>query len=173
MSLFHPRLIISSSLKRKKLVHHSSLRRVKIQFHQNNIQRLLSTNLQPPDKNKNNYDNNNNVKNSEKDEGSTSSDPPIWTLDVLPKSFHPYARLARIDKPIGTWLLLWPCFWSTAMASSSSYSYSVAAAAGGETAATAAAYSYLPDPYLMSLFTVGAFVMRGAGCTINDMWDQE
>ena len=39
--------------------------------------------------------------------------------------------------------------------------------------ASASAYSYLPDPYLMSLFTVGAFVMRGAGCTINDMWDQE
>lgn len=79
-----------------------------------------------------------------------SSDPPIWSLESLPKSVLPYARLARMDKPIGTWLLLWPCFWSTAMASPT-----------------------LPDPYLMSLFTVGAFVMRGAGCTINDMWDQD
>lgn len=91
-----------------------------------------------------------NLKGSSTQSEKKSSDPPIWSLESLPKSVLPYARLARMDKPIGTWLLLWPCFWSTAMASPS-----------------------LPDPYLMSLFTVGAFVMRGAGCTINDMWDQD
>jgi 4-hydroxybenzoate polyprenyltransferase len=73
-----------------------------------------------------------------------------WYDQVLPKQFHPYARLARVDKPIGSWLLLWPCLWSTALAS-----------------------PQLPDPYLMGLFTAGSFVMRGAGCTINDMWDKD
>ena len=83
-----------------------------------------------------------------------TSDPPIltWVDDYLPSSLQPYARLARVDKPIGTWLLLWPCFWSTAMATP---------------------HASLPDPYLLGLFTAGAFIMRGAGCTINDMWDQD
>lgn len=65
---------------------------------------------------------------------------------------QPYLRLMRIDKPIGTWLLFWPCGWSIAMA----------AEAGA-----------LPDLKMMALFGAGAFVMRGAGCTINDMWDKD
>ena len=83
-----------------------------------------------------------------------SLDPPMvgWVDRVLPVSLRPYARLARMDKPIGTWLLLWPCWWSTALA---------------------ATPGHLPDPYLLTLFGVGAFVMRGAGCTINDMWDAD
>eukprot|EP00536_Pseudo-nitzschia_multiseries_P001282 jgi/Psemu1/234452/estExt_Genewise1.C_160076 len=68
----------------------------------------------------------------------------IWVDDYLPGSLRPYAHLSRMDKPIGTWLLLWPCYWSTAMAAG-----------------------------LLGLFTVGAFVMRGAGCTINDLWDRD
>lgn len=86
---------------------------------------------------------------------SSFSDPPVmtWVDSYLPHGAKPYARLARLDKPIGTWLLLWPCFWSTALASASQ--------------------SSLPDPYLLSLFSVGALVMRGAGCTINDLWDQD
>lgn len=85
---------------------------------------------------------------------SSTSDPPIltWVDDYLPTKVQPYARLARIDKPIGTWLLLWPCAWSTA----------IAAEAG-----------HLPDPKLLGLFTAGAFIMRGAGCTINDLWDRD
>ena len=63
---------------------------------------------------------------------------------------NPYARLARWDKPIGTWLLFWPCAWSTALAATN----------GG-----------LPDIVLVAQFGVGAFLMRGAGCTINDLWD--
>jgi 4-hydroxybenzoate polyprenyltransferase len=89
---------------------------------------------------------------------ASTSDPPMisWVDDYLPTILQPYARLSRMDKPIGTWLLLWPCYWSTAMAT------------------YAADNSLLPaDPYLLSLFTVGAFVMRGAGCTINDLWDQD
>ena len=84
----------------------------------------------------------------------STSDPPIasWVDNYLPEKWKPYARLARADKPIGTWLLLWPCFWSTAIA---------------------APVGALPDWKLLSLFGVGAFVMRGAGCTINDMWDRD
>jgi len=56
----------------------------------------------------------------------------------------------RADRPIGTWLLLIPCWWSTAMASSG-----------------------LPDWWFMALFGMGALVMRGAGCTVNDLVDRD
>lgn len=62
------------------------------------------------------------------------------------------AALARVDKPTGTLLLLWPGTFSIAMA---------------------AAPGALPDLSLLGLFTVGAFVMRGAGCTVNDLWDKD
>ncbi|XP_011883100.1 PREDICTED: 4-hydroxybenzoate polyprenyltransferase, mitochondrial [Vollenhovia emeryi] len=65
---------------------------------------------------------------------------------------QPYMKLMRIDKPIGSWLLFWPCGWSIALA---------------------APASALPDFYMLALFGTGAFIMRGAGCTINDMWDQD
>jgi len=52
----------------------------------------------------------------------------------------------------GTWLLFWPCAWSATLAT---------------------APGTLPDLKLMGLFAAGAFVMRGAGCTINDMYDQK
>lgn len=91
-------------------------------------------------------------KESNKTVTAGNSDPPIWTWvdNYLPEKAQPYARLARIDKPIGTWLLLWPCAWSTAIAAET-----------------------MPDPKLLGLFTAGAFIMRGAGCTINDLWDQD
>jgi len=79
---------------------------------------------------------------------------------ILPKNLRPYGYLARIDKPIGTSLLLWPCLWSSALAAAQD--------SGGWDA-----IPFLPDPKLMALFTVGSFVMRGAGCTVNDMWDKE
>jgi len=72
-------------------------------------------------------------------------------VNAMPYGMQPYLKLMRIDKPIGTWLLFWPCGWSLGLATS----------AGS-----------LPDPYLFSLFATGAFIMRGAGCTINDMWDR-
>lgn len=92
---------------------------------------------------------------SENDNTNATSDPPIltWVDNYLPEPAKPYARLARIDKPIGTWLLVWPCCWSTALASASQ--------------------SALPDPFLLTLFGVGAVTMRGAGCTINDLWDRD
>ena len=82
----------------------------------------------------------------------TASDIAIgnWVDKWTPKPWHPYLRLARADRPIGTWLLLIPCWWSTAMASESA-----------------------PSLWLMTLFGVGALVMRGAGCVVNDLADRD
>jgi len=72
-------------------------------------------------------------------------------------AWKPYAKLARVDRPAGTLLLLYPCYWSIGMAVASSPQY-----------------TWFADgvPQLF-LFGVGAFVMRSAGCTINDMWDKD
>lgn len=83
--------------------------------------------------------------------GHTDIRPGDWIDRYLPVAWRPYARLARLDRPIGTWLLLLPCWWSIALA----------APAGG-----------WPNLWLMALFGVGAVVMRGAGCTINDILDR-
>jgi 4-hydroxybenzoate polyprenyltransferase len=72
-----------------------------------------------------------------------------WVEHNLPRRLHPYARLARLDRPIGTWLLLFPGWWGIALA----------------------AHGW-PDPTLMVLFALGALVMRGAGCTLNDIADR-
>jgi 4-hydroxybenzoate polyprenyltransferase len=80
-------------------------------------------------------------------------------ISYLTSSIHPYARLARIDKPIGTFLLLHPCLWSTALATSTPV-------AAGQSSMTATLS-------LCALFGAGSFVMRSAGCTINDMWDSQ
>ncbi|MCF6198380.1 MAG: 4-hydroxybenzoate octaprenyltransferase [Hyphomicrobiaceae bacterium] len=68
----------------------------------------------------------------------------------------PYLRLMRADRPIGTWLLFWPCAWSL----------SLAAVARGE--------AWLNGAFLFNLvlFFIGAFVMRGAGCVWNDITDR-
>lgn len=71
-------------------------------------------------------------------------------LEAFPEKFQPYMRLIRFDKPIGTWLLYIPCTWSIALAASP---------------------GCWPDFQLLALFGLGSFVMRGAGCTTNDMWD--
>jgi 4-hydroxybenzoate polyprenyltransferase len=68
----------------------------------------------------------------------------------LPARLRPYARLARLDRPIGTWLLLFPGWWGIALASQS-----------------------CPDPLLLVLFAIGAVAMRGAGCTLNDIADRD
>jgi hypothetical protein len=69
------------------------------------------------------------------------TDPPTWVELYLPDTLQPYARLARMDKPIGTFLLLWPCWWSTALA----------------------AYHQLPDPFLLTLFGVGTYSYTSDG----------
>jgi len=80
--------------------------------------------------------------------------PGNWVDRYAPAPLRPYARLARLDRPIGWWLLLWPCWWSSALA---------ADAAGWR----------VPDPWHLVLFLVGAVAMRGAGCTYNDIVDRD
>jgi len=77
-----------------------------------------------------------------------------WVDRVAPSWTRPYLRLARADRPIGTWLLLLPCWWSTALA----------AIANGDR---------VPDLRLLALFAIGAIAMRGAGCTWNDILDRD
>lgn len=83
-----------------------------------------------------------------------------WVYRALPRGLWPYAQLARWDRPIGWWLLLWPCWWSAAMAAS----------AGGRLGAPL--MDMLPSPFVLALFLIGAVAMRGAGCTYNDLVDQ-
>ena len=83
-----------------------------------------------------------------------------WVYRALPRAVWPYAQLARWDRPIGWWLLLWPCWWSAALAAS-------AHAQPG-----APLWSALPSPWHILLFLVGAIAMRGAGCTYNDLVDE-
>ena len=83
---------------------------------------------------------------------ATASDIPreSWITRYLPRGAQPYARLMRADRPIGTWLLLFPCWWGLALASPG-----------------------LPPASFLLLFAAGAFVMRGAGCTYNDIVDRD
>jgi 4-hydroxybenzoate polyprenyltransferase len=74
---------------------------------------------------------------------------------LMPQAAWPYLSLMRLDRPIGTWLLLLPGWWSIVMA------------ARGVTHMT------LYHFYLMILFGVGAVIMRGAGCVVNDLWDRD
>ncbi|HWK01209.1 MAG TPA: UbiA family prenyltransferase, partial [Xanthobacteraceae bacterium] len=77
-----------------------------------------------------------------------------WVDRWAPSFAQPYLRLARADRPIGSWLLLLPCWWSTALAAD-------------------AAREPWPDFKLLILFAIGAIVMRGAGCTWNDILDRK
>lgn len=83
-----------------------------------------------------------------------------WTYKSLPRSAWPYAQLARWDRPIGWWLLLWPCWWSAALAP---------LARSGEALPV---WLQLANPLHIVLFLIGAIAMRGAGCTYNDLVDQ-
>lgn len=74
----------------------------------------------------------------------------------LPEKARPYAGLMRLDRPIGWWLLLLPGWWSIGLAAQY--------ADGGVTGRHAA---------LLALFWIGAVLMRGAGCVINDLWDRD
>ena len=86
---------------------------------------------------------------------SLASDIPIdgWVDRFIPQTCRPYIRLARFDRPIGTWLLLFPCWWSISMAWPE-----------GKNATEAL--------YFFCIFGIGALTMRGAGCTFNDIVDR-
>ena len=71
--------------------------------------------------------------------------------DKLPKKYHKWIRLGRFDRPIGSWLLLLPCLWTLPIFLNS--------------------ITNLLEIYF--IFIIGAFSMRAAGCTINDLWDKD
>ena len=74
-----------------------------------------------------------------------------WIARLTPKPMRPYLYLMRLDRPYGAWLLLVPCWWSIALAANGSW----------------------PDVRMIVLFTLGAFIMRGAGCVTNDIADRD
>lgn len=76
--------------------------------------------------------------------------PDNWVDRRAPRAWRPYLKLARADRPIGIWLLFWPCAWGAALAGTP-----------------------WPDPVHLILFLIGAAIMRGAGCTFNDMVDRD
>ena len=77
-----------------------------------------------------------------------------WVDTRAPSWSRPYLRLSRLDRPIGSWLLLMPCWWSAALAAG-------------------VAHDVSQLPLVIALFFIGAFVMRGAGCTWNDITDRD
>src|SRR5437868_892564 len=77
-----------------------------------------------------------------------------WVDRRAPKWSRPYLRLSRLDRPIGSWLLLMPCWWSAALAAD-------------------IVHDVGRLPQLLALFFIGAFAMRGAGCTWNDITDRD
>lgn len=80
--------------------------------------------------------------------------PGNWVDRHLPHPLQPYARLMRLDRPIGWWLLLLPCWWGLLLGQ----------IAAGDT---------VPNLVYAALFLVGAIIMRGAGCTLNDIADRD
>src|SRR3954463_13096421 len=77
-----------------------------------------------------------------------------WVDTRAPLWSRPYLRLSRFDRPIGSWLLLLPCWWSAALAAG-------------------IAHDLKQLPFILVLFLIGAFAMRGAGCTWNDITDRD
>jgi 4-hydroxybenzoate polyprenyltransferase len=77
-----------------------------------------------------------------------------WVDTRAPLWSRPYLRLSRLDRPIGSWLLLLPCWWSAALAAG-------------------IAHDLKQLPFILVLFLIGAFAMRGAGCTWNDITDRD
>jgi len=80
--------------------------------------------------------------------------PGNWVDRIAPAAWRPYLQLLRFDRPIGAWLLLFPCWWGQALAELS------------------LGHPY-PSPRYLVLFLAGAFLMRGAGCTYNDIVDKD
>ena len=79
-----------------------------------------------------------------------------WVDRFAPSFARPFLKLARFDRPIGTWLLLWPCWWGVALA------------IPHQDYANWKSYAWC-----LTLFAMGAVVMRGAGCAYNDIMDRK
>lgn len=73
-----------------------------------------------------------------------------WGIAFLPHWARPFAMLARLDRPVGIWLLFWPCVWGMLLAYDTHFPIGA-----------------------MTLFALGAVIMRAAGCVINDLWDRD
>ena len=86
------------------------------------------------------------------------ADQQNWVYRVAPVSLQGYLKLARLDRPVGVWLLLWPCWWSVMLAPSLDLGFDLHNGS---------------FPIILLLFAVGALAMRGAGCTYNDIVDRD
>lgn len=82
--------------------------------------------------------------------GMSDLNPAHFVYSKTPARWHPYLTLARLDRPTGTWLLLLPCLWALALSDRSALGL---------------------NPALLVIFVAGAFLLRSAGCVINDLWD--
>ncbi len=82
----------------------------------------------------------------------TDFNPHHFLYSRTPASWHPYLSLARVDRPTGIWLLLLPCLWGLGLADTSTAGLPLGMAV---------------------IFTVGAVLLRSAGCIINDLWDRK
>jgi len=78
-------------------------------------------------------------------------------VDRAPAKVQPYLRLMRLDRPIGTWLLYWPCVFGLVLGA----------------AADSRPFGTLKDIFYVILLGIGAIVMRGAGCAYNDIVDRD
>lgn len=78
-----------------------------------------------------------------------------WVDTIAPDWSQPFLRLSRADRPIGTWLLLIPCWWGLLLATASKGAFT------------------LSDAWIALGCAIGAWLMRGAGCTWNDITDRD
>ena len=78
----------------------------------------------------------------------------FWLFRILPNSFHPYILLCRLDRPIGIWLLFWPCSWGIQLGHQQQNQETL-------------------NIELLLLFALGALIMRSAGCIYNDIIDRK
>jgi 4-hydroxybenzoate polyprenyltransferase len=85
------------------------------------------------------------------------ADVALTWVDKTPEAVRPYLRLMRLDRPIGTWLLFWPCVFGLMLGA----------------IASERQFAGWHDLYLLVLFAIGSVVMRGAGCTFNDIVDRD
>ncbi|KAL3688874.1 hypothetical protein R1sor_015183 [Riccia sorocarpa] len=92
------------------------------------------------------------LENVENPNAAGRTSPGTWIDKCLPRSLQPYAHLARLGKPTGTWLLAWPCFWSVCLA---------------------APVGSLPNLIMICSFGMSAIFLRGAACTVNDLFDRD